>query len=252
MPFNRPNEQDVFAFIANSHNLEGSGETKVTVGDITRTYRKQGALNLFADGHLQAIGHIFDMIDKDFFPVKDPVAVRNLPQSNAALFWLRDIHNKMMMPLTNDPSSKDDPNSIQKWTVGKYRQVDAYISLGDTIKPAPHPSLIPKILHNWINHVAEIHCQIKEKAKQPFGLSKEQAINLDKVAHESSILLSCLQPFQHASNRHARLVEHALRMQWRLPWKRLTPEMYDEFIEDVTAYARMKLPSDVAHAQSVK
>ena len=203
--------------------------------------------NPYADGHFQALGYAYNhLLDKDFFPGKvNALSEKDISKSDASLFWLRDLHKKMLTSSANHSIfMQDEQNAILPHLLGKYRNSDATLST----RMAPHPSIIPNILHRWIIDLAGVHEKLGEKAKKQYGLNPDEAKELIDFARYTKMLFSTVQPMSYANNRFGRLLENILRLQWRLPWKDLNKAEYDKFILELSDFEN-QLPKIITSSQ---
>jgi hypothetical protein len=245
MQFIRPSFDLIVNFIYWTHKIE---RTELSFNEIHSCYKSKSKVkNPNIDGHYKAIGYIFDMIDKDFFPTKSILLINNIQKSEAALFWLKEMHFHLADPLMKSAIMIDD-FSISKSQIGKYRTTEEML----TTRLTPHHSLIPALMHIWINDLAKLHIPIADKVKQPYGITKEKAKELSDFAYETQLLFSCVMPFKVSSNKFARLLENALRLQWRLPWKVTSDELYNKFIQDVQKFQAGKLDEYIKRSQDIK
>lgn len=232
-----------------THSLE---RIDLKMAEIQNTYQgKMKIPNPYADGHFKALSFAYHhLIDKDYFPAKDQGTLTDKSKSDAALFWLKDLNKTLLHPLTNHPVmlSQEDANVVLAHQIGKYRQNEMALSN----RMAPHPSLIPSLLHLWLRDFAGVHHRLNKKAATAFSLSPQEAKELSNFAHHTLLFFSSVQPFQSANNRTGRLLENILRLQWRLPWKPLNKEEYEKFIAELENYQLKELPNLIAKAQSVK
>jgi hypothetical protein len=244
--FQKPKPDEIYNFVYMTHNVD---RIDLKMPDIIATYQQRAKHpNPYAHGHLLCIGTIFTLIDKDYFPVKDATQIKDKQKSDLALSWLKELHRQMLTPLTTSPHTVEDPNIVQRHLVGKYRLTPAGLSF----TRAPDPYFLPAIMHNWANDLANLHIPLKDKAKQPFGLNQTQAKQLNDFAHYTNLFFSCVQPFATANNRLGRLVEAALRLQWRLPWRAINKAQYEQFVEELGDFQLKELPKINERAKTVK
>jgi hypothetical protein len=251
-----PPKDDLFSFVYMTHTKE---RIDLKMAEIQSTFLNKSTnkgkqslrvMNPYADGHFQALGYAWNqLIDKDHFPGK-PTALVTIQKSDTALFWLRELHKQMSQPLANLPVALEyeDPNVVFPSSLGRYRQKDVAL----TSVMAPHPQLIKNLLHGWINDVASVNERLYPKAVQLYALKKNEAEELVKTAHLATILFSCVQPFQSGNNRIGRILENILRLQWRLPWKHITENTYQDFILEVNEFQVTELPRLVNIAMAIR
>lgn len=253
MPSNLPNQQDAFAFICGTHDIDRINCSNST---ILATYQGKHK-DPYADGHLKALQYIFtELVDKMHFPAKNIQSLTNSFKSNLALNWLRELHFIMLTPVVVDPLFDTDRQSLEITSnaprqneLGVYRNRIA----SNSFSLAPTPDLIPKILHNWLIEITTLHDKVKGKMESAFGITREIAHELDETAYKSLLLISTVQPFACCNNRLGRLVENALRLQWHLPWKVTTKgHSYEKFIDDLEDFQKSDLHQVIKEAQSIR
>jgi hypothetical protein len=191
--------------------------------------------------------HQQHLLDKDYFPAK----LGNISDPNkaeASLFWLKDLHKAMLTPVVNHAiaTEQEDQNVVLIHQLGKYRTVDVPLST----RMAPHPELIKPILHTWLRDVAGVHNRLGLKARKVYGLTPQEARELADTAQRTKMLFSVVQPLSYANNRFGRLLENILRLQWRLPWKDLSKNDYEKFIQQLGEFEIQQLPQIIQKAQS--
>lgn len=248
-PFKVPDKQLIYQFVVSTHQVE---KIPVTTGDVNDIYThnpKEGwkkIPNPYALGTLKALGLIFRSIDQDNFPV--PNTISTLQESHDALTWVRNIHKLMHEPLLNNPITESDYNVPKLDELGNYRQKPDFLMDHE----APYPRLIPKILYTWSKELSDLHSNLKDKAKIPYGLSKKEADSLAVFSYQTTLLFSSTLPFTQSNNRVGRLIELALRLQWRFPIKIYSDPVYQNFTRDLTAFQKEKLQSIVYNAHHLK
>ena len=254
MPAKLPSQEEAFAFIAGTHDVD---RIPCSYGAVFATYQGRSK-NSYADGHLKALQYIFTrLIDKPDFPTKDARTLTNSFKSNLALNWLRELHYTMLAPVVSDPlllnpdrqNLETNSNLPNRNELGTYRQRQA----ANSYSLAPAPAFIPKILHNWLLDITVLHNEVKSKLDTAFGITKETAHKLEQTTYNSLLLLSTCQPFACCNNRLGRLVENALRLQWHLPWKITRQgQDYDQFTQDLVEYQQSQLPKVIRRAQDIR
>ncbi len=239
-----PHEQP-YAFVYWTHNLE---RIDVKMPEIQSAHQGRAKIpNPYADGHFAALGFAYNhLLDKDYFPAK----LSNISDPNkaeAALFWLKDLHKAMLTPVVNRAiaTEQEDQNIVLMHHLGKYRTVDVPLST----RMAPHPELIKPILHQWLRDVAGVHDRLGAKARKVYGLKPQEAKELSDTAQMTKMLFSVVQPLSYANNRFGRLLENILRLQWRLPWKDLSKNDYEKFVQQLGEYEIQQLPNIISAAQ---
>lgn len=246
LPIKLPEQDKAFMFIRGTHEVDG---IDLSPAEINATYKGK-IQNPYADGHLQAINYIFNLLDKEQFPAHSYSMLTNRFKSNMALHWLRDLHSLITTPILNSPINTDPANlqPILRSQIGTYRVTDAM----NAFSLCPPPNLIPKILHNWLLDITRLNEETMEKISKPFGISRKDAMNLEKTSHETLMMFVTVQPFSVANNRLGRLVENALRLQWRLPWKVTAKnEEYEQYTMNLATFQKETLPILVRKAKEL-
>lgn len=247
MPVRFPSQPEAFNFICGTHAVE---RIKLSLTDVEDTYRGKAKIpNPYVDGHLRAINYIFErLVDKADFPARTTAILTNRFKSDVALNWLKDIHSLMLSPLVGHPIVAADPNAPQRQFIGNWRIIPAM----NTFSIAPQPELIPKLLHLWLLDLTTLNTDIKPYLDQPYGITKEKAHLMEQTTYKANLFLSTTQPFVHANNRLGRLVENALRLHWRLPWKICSPgHAHEDFVRDLVEYQKTELPKMLAAAKNL-
>ena len=223
MPGIIPKEDELMQFIVQTHTID---HIPVTAKDVATTLkiRRGGQLmegespvkNPYVTGHFDAFNFIFHtLIGSVDFPCKSLVALTNHYHSDTALWWLRELHTKVIYPVAQHFGLQGDVSAPKTYECGVYRCQPRMLAFTN----APEPEQIQQLLHLWLLDIATFHEQIKGKIHNPYGLSRSEAEQLYFKPLESQMFISCLQPFEHGNNQISRLVENALRLQWGLPWK---------------------------------
>lgn len=242
--FKKPSNEEIFLFIHFSHEAE---RIECPYHEIVATYHGKNVPlpHPWAQGHLNAIHYLFNIIDKIDFPVKSNAPITNHFQSDSQLFWLKQLNYIIHDPVLKFPGNEDNHNLPKRFQLANWRTEPAQ----NTFSLAPDPALIPKILHNWITKVATMHSKVKDKVHNPHGLTRELAYEMDNLTYHTNLMLCTTQPFSHGNNRLARLVDNALRLQWRLPWRPFDKShLYDKFKEDLTEFQKSQLPAVIKDA----
>lgn len=245
-----PTKDEVSRFVLNTHVVE---QLKVKNQDITDIYSGQSK-NPYVYGMFDGLSYALKiLLGSPDFPCKDITLIQNSYRSYDALYWLRNLHSIITLPLAK--ASEQDELAIEftvnRASVGVYRTEE--LSLAFTL--APSPRLIPCLLHNWLLSISTFHDQIKDKVDNPYALSREDAHKMNTLSSESCLLMAALQPFDVASNRLGRLIENLLRLTWRLPWKTCPTNHqdreYKNWIQELTDFQRSKLPQLITNAEVI-
>ncbi len=239
MPIKLPTQLDTFSFIAGTHQVE---RLPCNTTDIESTYKGTAKLpNPYADGHLRAIHYMFTkLVGKQDFPVKEPKVLTNRYKSDAALTWLKELQTTMLIPLVSHPMLADNPTTPQRQFLGIWRPLPTF----NTFSVAPHPEIIPKLMHLWLLEIATLNTEVQPHLDLAYGITKEKAHQLEQTAYNASLFIACTQPFQDANNRLGRLVENTLRLHWHLNWKSCSKDLqHDQYVKDLVEYQKKQLPS---------
>lgn len=237
-----PKPQEIVSWIYQTHHLE---RIELSMQDVNQTLQTK-TKNPYADGHLKALGYVFNQLIDNFIPL--PIQCLTPDKSITYLYFLKEIHKKMMLPLCMHPVFSDDPNIVIPSTVGQFRQSNA----SNTFCEAPTPNLIVPILHLWLKELADLHDRIGKRTTKPFQITAQEAKQLLDFSHNSVLLFSTVQPFQNANNKLGRIVELLLRAQWRFPHMPLHQKLYDDFIDELQDYQLKVLPQIIKAAKAVQ
>jgi hypothetical protein len=240
-----PSQTETFNFIVGTHAVD---RVPLTGGDVANTYSGKATIpNPYADGHLQAVNFVFSkLVGKADFPARDPKLLTNRFKSDLALAWLKELNSLMLSPLLSQHAmASADPNPPQRQFIGVWRPIPAM----NTFSYAPDPGILPRCMHVWLTDVATLNDEVKGKLDMSYGISRETAHRLERTAYESNLFIATAQPFVNANNRLGRLVENALRLHWRLPWKGCQRDHdYEKYTENLVTYQQEKLPGIVKQA----
>lgn len=217
---------------------------------LENTWNQKGNPNPYAQGHFRALMYIRDtLLPGSDFPAKAIQTIRSTDESDRALFWLKEIHRKLVTPLVNHELLADDSNAPTSLTVGRYRMAPAMA----ITKPAPPSDAIPSLMHNWLVEYASFHDKIKDKIDNPYGLTKELAVEMYRKLVNINLFFCTVQPFACINQRMGRFVENTFRLAWRLPLKIYSPTSsdYQNLPAELLAYEE-KVPTLLAAAKTVK
>jgi hypothetical protein len=162
---------------------------------------------------------LHNLIPSNDFPTKEPGNIKNIQDSHASLFWLRDIHDKMTTPLIKHGLLLDDQNAPTNSQIGKYRTTQTAVGP----KPCPQPSLIPQLMHNWLCDYSNFHQQIKNKINNPYAISKKEAEDIFQKTYEVNLFFCTVQPLTCLNQRMGKVLENTFRLAWNLPMKNYNP-----------------------------
>lgn len=230
MPIHKPDIKELYAYIIHTHKAD---HINVSMAHIEATLNKAELPSIekaCVEGHFKAINYAMTLAVSPDFPTK---LVTNEYDSHNALFWLRDFHEHIMYPIAQfGIKNSMGQLYIQPSQIGVYRSTPKQLAFA----PAPPPEAIPRLLHYWLKDIAELDAEIKDKVENPYGLTPAQGNNMFRKVKESSLFLSCLQPFEDGNNRIAKIVENTLRTRWHMPWRTLYGVEYETYCREMTQY----------------
>lgn len=229
---NPPTQQQMFDFVSSTHAMD---RIDVYPDQLNNTWNQKGNPNPYAQGHFRALMYIRDTIlPSSDFPAKAVQTISCIGDSEKALFWLKEIHRKIVTPLVNHELLADDENAPTATMIGSYRKSPIMA----ITKPAPAPDAIPHLLHNWIIEYASFHNKIKDKIDNPYGITKEIGTELYRKLVNINLFFCTVQPFACLNQRMGRFVENTFRLAWRLPIKNYsaTSDEYRRFPKDLTDF----------------
>lgn len=234
MQIRKPESKELFSYIIATHKAD---HIDVQMPHIQKALKKEAGLEgverACVEGHFAAINYIMTLIPSVDFPAKDPSLLTNEFTLHNALYWLRELHVKMMYPIAEFGKFNGTGQlHIQSNQVGTYRYNPKMLAFA----PAPDPTSIPKILGAWLKEITTLDAEIKDKVDNPYGLTPQQGNQMIRTVKESSLFLSCLQPFEDGNNRIAKLVENALRMRWLMPWRIIYGIEQESYNRELTGY----------------
>lgn len=181
-----------------------------------------------AVGQFSAVNQVLQIaVDDSLVPSSSEV--RSDIDSNERFSWLKKIHSTMMMPIVLDREKRLEPSSITRHNVTNYRSTKKI--LGKNVMPSP--GVIKKLMHNLMLDIIQFNNHISYKIKHPFMLSKRDLQDIAEKAYEVNLKICCIKPFEDGSNRTARLAENALRLYWGLPWKVISVDEKDRYLNDI-------------------
>lgn len=245
-----PTEQEIWRFVATTHECD---QVPLKYSDIQDTWAKKIAPNPFAHGHFRAFMYAMKtLIPSSDFPAKAPELMQTVQDSETALFWLRELHTRIVEPLTTFVLYEGDVDRPTSWQCGRYR----YVPTTAVTKPAPPHDLIPKIMHNWLKDYAAFHAKIKDKVKNPYGIDQQTSQEIFKRCENINLFFCTVQPMACLNQRMGRFMENVFRLAWCLPLKFLSPggltSDYPKFIPALEQYQNEEIPKLVEAAKLVR
>lgn len=251
MPLRKPDIEQVYQFIAHTHQVEKLPCTYIDVINTTKTPNK----NWYADGHLRTISTAINkVLPSTDFPSRLP-NVTHIYQSEDALHWMRNLHLLMLEPLVRNPKDVlSNATEINQQEVPKISYLGIWRpdSAGNLMGPAPAPQLIPAIMLNWLKQLLNIHNKIKDKVDNPYAIDKPQFREMMSFIDQQPLFFSSVQPFKDANNRFGRLIENVIRIAWRLPFRWNVMEGYDTFKEQLEPYQITNIPQIITQTRETK
>lgn len=178
-----------------------------------------------AAGQFSAINQVLAVAKKEDL-IPSPSLLKTEVESSEHLQWIRDLHSSVFTPIVTSAEKKLDPNCIPRHAIGRYRTSRRVIGP----RTMPSPFAINRLLHHLLKDLATFHQSMASKIQNPFSLSKDDIHQLAQRAHDVNLRLCCIKPFEDGSNRIARLVENALRLNWGLPWKTILIDEKDDYL----------------------
>lgn len=234
-----PTEEQLFHFVASTHECD---RTNIPYSQITGTWQKKGPPSPYAHGHFKAFNYVLhQLLPSNDFPAKDPNSLHTIQDSHTALFWLREIHKQIAMPLAADQTLYGNDNVPLQSQVASYRMMPAVI----VKKAAPPTDLIPALMHNWIITYAKFHHSIKDRVSNPYGIDKDTAKAIYTHCKNIPLFFCSVQPYACLNQRLGRFVEQVFRLAWWLPMKYYSPsygDEYPQFLKDLEKYEDAEMP----------
>jgi len=234
--FPPPPEEKLFDFILQSNQIE---HCDLTFDDVQLTLQKK-AIQPYAAGHLMAIDYIISKLSSQVaWPVKHPAEYATEGDADRSLYWLREIHNRLMNPIARFPEfllSAQEAEIIDIKECGLYRNFHRKMINGKSGQDRymPKPSGLKRLLHWWLQQLGTFHLKnLKRFACNP---SIVEATSYDRMAYKLHLQLACIHPFTDGTGRSARLIENALRLRWGLPWKTIQFKDRMRYIQDIVTY----------------
>lgn len=245
MAWKTPTQEEMLNFTVSQNTLD-----KITLEyfDVLNTYNGKSN-NSYAYGHLAAFKFIFmELIGKPNFPVQDPSSMK-LYNLEKHIWWLKRINFMIFEPLTKNPTLKDNENIPKKYQLGVWRQEPTT----NLYSIAPEPSLIPKIMYNWLKDISLVNKIILEKIDNPIDLDQNLAKKIPAICYEQSFFFSSVQPFIFGNNQMGRWMENILRWQWKMPFKIRTPMSpdYKKWQDNLEKWEKQRLPKIIERAKQI-
>lgn len=245
-----PTEKQLFTFVATTHECD---QVKLPYQNIVDTWAKKIAPNPYAHGHFRALNYLLHtLIPSQDFPAKAPDLLHTIQDTETSLFWLREIHSKIVEPLTKHALFEDDLDRPTSWQLGRYR----YTHTTAVHKPTPPHDLIPKLMHNWLIEYARFHHKIKDKLKNPYGIDQKTSQDISQYCENVNLFFCAVQPMACLNQRMGRIIENAFRLAWCLPMKFLSPNQlgddYRKFLIALEQYENEEIPKLVKKALLVR
>jgi hypothetical protein len=233
------NEEILMHFMVESYALSGLPlEFKAITAAMTRK-----ELHPYAVSGLNMVTHAIKIADSHNFPVRTPLDYATETNSNTNLYWLKELHEKIMRPIARAPQLRPDldlpPYPLKE--CGVYRLLPKSILDGRPDKnlvqrAMPKPEHIPKLLHLWHKELCEFHQSYTKKFDNPNLLKANDIKLISDKADELHLQLICIKPFLKGNSRLARIVMNVVRLRWGLSWK--TPKAHKrlDYVKEIMDY----------------
>lgn len=199
----------------------------LTHSEINSTLAKQSK-NPSAAGHFSAIRYVTELAAKNDFPTHHANQYESITKSNANLFWIRELHKKLMLPFAEYGEAMLNPEYIKRSDCGPYRLNNRTINI-----EMPKPLEINKFMHVWFRRIAEFHNQIRPRLARP---DHQTLMNVEQMTRTIHLQLQCIHPWTDGTGRSARLVENLFRLRWGLPWKTIPAKDKIQYINEIVEY----------------
>lgn len=210
-----PSKDTLISFIYHTHQLERIG---ITYDDIHKSMTMKESdiqINPYACGHFKAINIVSNLARND-----------NLLDS---FDWVKKIHETIMIPVSNHDYYTLNPEGFPRFAAGVYRTLDK--RLGKLIMPSPIK--IPALLDKLRIKLKELDKKLAPKMTNLRLLTPQELEDIRNTSYYANLEISCIKPFLDGSNRTARLVENCLRLHWGMPWKIITDNQKDDYLNDL-------------------
>jgi Fic family protein len=232
--FPPPSQPLLFSFIVESTLIE---REEINAGDVMKTFRRE-ALHPSAAGHFSAIRYAVDLAKKPDFPARHSAQWETVSKADTNLYWLRDLHKKLMTPSAEYGEAYLNPNYIKRSDCGPFRLTERTMVGLDKYqniipRPLPKPTDINKLMHHWLKTIGEFHLKISAVLRRPSTSDLKQ---IEDMAWKAHLQLQCIHPWTDGTGRSARLVENLLRLRWGLPWKIITHKEAIWYVKQITDY----------------
>lgn len=232
--FPPPSQPVLINFIVESTLME---KEEISHGDVMRTLNRE-SLHPSAAGHFSAIHYAVEQAKKTDFPARHQSQWETPAKADVNLYWLRELHKKLMTPSAQYGETYLNPNYIQRKDCGPYRLTERTMlgideSLSIAPRPLPKPTDIPKLMQHWYRSIGEFHLNISAVLRRP-SMTDLKAI--EDAAWKAHLQLQCIHPWTDGTGRSARIVENLLRLRWGLPWKTFQSKHMTSYVKAITNY----------------
>ncbi len=236
--FPMPTEEALMVYIIQTTHMEN---LPLEFNDIQQTLNKR-AVHPLVVGHLNAIKYVIKMASTEAFPCRSRIEFADEWQSFKNTYWLRDIHTKLMEPISKYQHIRVDLNLEYPLNeCGQYRLQSKFLLDGRNAQRRymPRPGAIKRLLHHWHKEIAEFHLKYLPKIEQR-QLQMNDVEALAAMARKAHMGLQCIHPFSDGTARTARLVENLLRLRWGLAWKPVYVKDRLDYATEIMAYEDSK------------
>ncbi len=232
--FPPPSQPTLFAFIIESTRIE---REEITPNEVSLTFKREQH-HPSAAGHFSAIKYAVELAQRNDFPSKHPSQWETPAKAHTNLYWLRDLHKKLMTPTADYGVMMANPNYIKKADCGNYRlserQMVSMTPDGNTlVRQMPKATDLGKLLHLWYKQIGEFHQSISAVLHRP---SPADLQRIEDMAWKAHLQLQCIHPWTDGTGRSARIVENILRLRWGLAWKTIMERDKVKYIQQIMAY----------------
>jgi hypothetical protein len=224
MPYPHPDLPTMFDFISENNSLAG---VQVSHEEISKTHQKKLA-HPAAIGHFSALFYAYELLHKPHFLYRHPLDFADEKHSNKALFWLRDVHQKLMAPIAQQGEFFPAFSELIRFSdCGNYR-LNAHSAGMD--RKLPQPKHIQALLFHWYKDLCDFDRSLTNCPNDSELHQRAQ------MAELKNIQLQCIKPFEDGTGRTARIMENVLRLRWGLPWKIHRTSQNILFVKNLMTY----------------
>jgi hypothetical protein len=233
--FPMPSQDQLISFIVANNAME---KLACPPDEVLKTYQRK-TLNPLAAGHISSILYAIKLAGTKTFPARMTYEFSDPAQSDKNLYWLRDLHSKLMKPIAEYGSAVPEldvcpiaPADCGNYRL-QYRQILDFRTGGYRI--FPKPSQVKPLMHWWYKDLGTFHLKMAPKIDRAvLEIDDIKAVN--EEAYNKHIQLMCIHPWIDGSGRVGRIVENALRLRWGLSWKTIGEANKLSYVRDIIKY----------------